>query len=109
VSNITAVLGEFGDPRLPRRDSDGAFLHDVVHHVVQRAAYIQALAACMPAGSRLGGGDYDKNVPGVPHSNQPEMLIGPEDVATWMSEAGFAVTREIEMFDDKFFVEYTKR
>jgi cyclopropane fatty-acyl-phospholipid synthase-like methyltransferase len=109
VSNITAVLGEFGDPRLPRRDIDVAFFHDVLHHVEQRAAYIQALAAYMPAGSRIVVVDYDKNVPGVPHSNQPEMLIGPEDVATWMSEAGFAVTREIEMFDDKFFVEYTKR
>lgn len=109
VSNITTVLGEFGDPKLPRRDVDVAFFHDVLHHVEQRAAYIQALAAYMPAGSRIVVVDYDKNVPGVPHSNQPEMLIGPDEVATWMSEAGFAVTREIEMFDDKFFVEYTKR
>jgi cyclopropane fatty-acyl-phospholipid synthase-like methyltransferase len=109
VSNITTVLGEFGDPKLPRRDVDVAFFHDVLHHIEQRAAYIQALAAYMPSGSRIVVVDYNKNVPGVPHSNQPEMLIGPEEVATWMSEAGFAVTREIEMFDDKFFVEYTKR
>ena len=53
--------------------------------------------------------DYDKNVPTIPHADQPEMLIGPEDVRAWMSTAGFDVTREIEMFDDKFFVVYTKR
>lgn len=109
VSNIRTVLGEFGDPKLPVRDVDVAFFHDVLHHIEQRAAYIQALAAYMPAGSRIVVVDYDKNVPGIPHANQPEMLIGPEDVRDWMSSAGFDVTREIEMFPDKFFVIYTKR
>jgi len=109
VGNITTILGEFGDPKLPRQDVDVAFFHDVLHHIEQRQAYLQALAAYMAPGSRIVVVDYDKNVPGVPHSNQPEMLIGPEDVATWMAAAGFEPTREIEMFDDKFFVVYTKR
>ncbi|MEQ1855136.1 MAG: methyltransferase domain-containing protein [Longimicrobiales bacterium] len=109
VENIRTVLGEFGDPKLPARDIDVAFLHDVLHHIEQREAYLRALAAYMPAGSRIVVVDYDKNVPGIPHANQPEMLIGPADVAAWMSSAGFDVTREIEMFDDKFFVVYTKR
>jgi SAM-dependent methyltransferase len=109
VANIRTVLGEFGDPKLPVRDVDVAFFHDVLHHVEQREAYLRALAAYMPAGSRVVVVDYDKNVPGIPHANQPEMLIGPEDVAGWMRTAGFDVTREIEMFPDKFFVIYTKR
>ena len=33
----------------------------------------------------------------------------PAEVARWMDAAGFDVTREIDMFDDKFFVVYTKR
>lgn len=109
VTNIRTVLGEFGDPKLPVRDIDVAFLHDVLHHIEQRAAYIRALAAYMPAGSRIVIVDYDADVPGVPHSNQPEMLIRPAEVSAWMSAAGFDVTREIEMFPDKFFVVYTKR
>jgi len=109
VTNIRTVLGEFGDPKLPVRDVDVAFFHDVLHHIEQRAAYIRALAAYMPAGSRIVVVDYDKSVPGVPHSDQPAMLIGPDEVAGWMSAAGFDVTREIEMFPDKFFVVYTKR
>lgn len=109
VSNIRAILGEFGDPKLPSRDIDVAFFHDVLHHIEQREAYIRALAAYMPAGSRIVVVDYDKNVPGIPHANQPEMLIGPDDVRGWMASAGFEVTREIVMFDDKFFVIYTKR
>ncbi len=109
VSNIRTVLAEFGDPKLPVRDVDVAFFHDVLHHIQEREAYIRALAAYLPAGSRVVVVDYDKNVQGVPHSNQPEMLIGPDEVAAWMSAAGFDVTREVEMFEDKFFVVYTKR
>jgi len=109
VTNIRTVLGEFGDPKLPVRDVDVAFFHDVLHHIEQREAYLRALAAYMPSGSRVVVVDYDKNVPGIPHSNQPEMLIGPDEVARWMAAAGFEVTREVEMFDDKFFVVYTKR
>lgn len=109
VANIATVLGEFGDPKLPRRDIDVAFFHDVLHHIEHREAYLRTLASYMPAGSRVVIVDYDENVPGIPHANQPEMLIGPEDVRGWMTAAGFALTREIEMFDDKFFVVYTKR
>lgn len=108
VDNVETVLGEFGDPNLPR-NVDVAFLHDVLHHIEQRQAYIQALAQYMSVGSRIVVVDYDMNVEGVPHSNQPEMLIGPEQVAGWMSAAGFEVSREVDMFDDKFFVIYTKR
>jgi precorrin-6B methylase 2 len=109
VGNVRTVLGEFTDPRLPRRDIDVAFFHDVLHHIEQREAYLRALAAYMPSGSRIVVVDYDADVPGVPHANQPEMLIRPAEVARWMDAAGFAVTREVDMFDDKFFVVYTKR
>ena len=109
VSNVRPVLGQFTDPRLPQRDVDVAFFHDVLHHIEQREAYILTLAAYMQPGSRIVVVDYDGNVPGVPHANQPEMLIRPAEVARWMDAAGFDVTREIDMFDDKFFVVYTKR
>jgi tRNA A58 N-methylase Trm61 len=109
VGNVRPVLGEFTDPRLPRRDIDVAFFHDVLHHIEQREAYLRALAAYMPAGSRIVVVDYNGDVPGVPHANQPEMLIRPAEVARWMQAAGFDVTREVQMFEDKFFVVYTKR
>lgn len=109
VDNITPVLGQFGDPRLPRGDVDVAFLHDVLHHIEQRASYIQALASYLKPGGRIVVVDYDMNVPGVPHANQPEMLISPDQVAGWMRAAGLEMTREVGMFPDKFFVIYTKR
>jgi ubiquinone/menaquinone biosynthesis C-methylase UbiE len=109
VSNISTILGEFGDPKLPRRDIDVAFFHDVLHHIEQRGAYLQALAKYMGPGSRIVVVDYDKNKPGNPHANQPEMLIGPEDVQGWMAAAGFEPSRQVSMFEEKFFVIYTKR
>jgi cyclopropane fatty-acyl-phospholipid synthase-like methyltransferase len=108
VDNVQPVLGEFGDPKLPQ-SVDVAFFHDVLHHIEQRQAYIMALAQYMSVGSRIVVVDYDMNVEGVPHSNEPAMLISPDQVAGWMRAAGFEPTREIDMFDDKFFVIYTKR
>jgi cyclopropane fatty-acyl-phospholipid synthase-like methyltransferase len=107
VDNVQPVLGEFGDPKLPQ-SVDIAFFHDVLHHIEQRQAYIIALAQYMSVGSRVVVVDYDMNVEGVPHSNEPAMLISPDQVAGWMRAAGFEPTREIDMFDDKFFVIYTK-
>jgi arsenite methyltransferase len=109
VSNVRAVLGQFTDPRLPRRDVDVAFFHDVLHHIEQREAYLVTLASYMESGSRIVVVDYNGDVQGIPHSNQPEMVIRPAEVARWMDAAGFDATREIDMFDDKFFVVYTKR
>ncbi len=109
VTNISTVLGEFDDPRLPRKDVDVAFFHDVLHHVEHRQQYIEALAKYMAPGGRIVVVDYDKNKPGNPHANQPELLIGPEDVRQWMAAAGFEPTREVHMFEEKFFVIYTKR
>ena len=109
VSNISAVLGGFLDPRLPREDVDVAFFHDVLHHVDDREAYLREVAKYMGPGSRMIVVDYDMNVDGIPHSNQPEMLISPQQVAGWMSNIGFEVSHEIEMFDDKFFVVYSNQ
>jgi ubiquinone/menaquinone biosynthesis C-methylase UbiE len=109
LDNIQPVLGQFEDPRLPRGDVDVAFFHDVLHHVAERGPYLERVASYVKQGGRIVVVDYDMNVPGVPHSNQPEMLISPDQVDGWMRAAGLELTREVGMFDDKFFVIYTKR
>jgi len=109
VDNVETVLGQYLDPKLPRYDVDVAFFHDVLHHVEYRQAYLIAVAQYMQMGSRMIVVDYDMNVPGVPHSDQPEMLIGPDQVVTWMRNAGFALTEEFDLFEDRFFLEFTKQ
>ena len=43
ASNVRVVLGEFTDPKLPAADVDVAFLHDVLHHIADRPAYLANL------------------------------------------------------------------
>ena len=108
VPNVHPVLGEFEDPKLPRRDVDVAFICHTLHHIQGRGAFIQALAAYMAPGSRIVVVDYDMNAEGVGHQDEPELLISPEQVAGWMSSAGFEVSREHDLFENMVFVEYTK-
>jgi ubiquinone/menaquinone biosynthesis C-methylase UbiE len=109
VENIQTVLGEFTDPKLPRSDIDVAFFHDVIHHIEGRQAYLQATARYMAPGSRVVVVDYHGDLPGAPHSGQPELLITLRQVREWMSVAGYDLTQEFDLFDDKFFVVFTKR
>jgi SAM-dependent methyltransferase len=109
VSNIRAVLGEYADPKLPRNDVDVIFFHDVLHHVEGRAAYIRETAKYVPNGSRIVVVDYHGGHPDAPHGDQPELQITLEEVRGWMDQAGLTMTREIDLFDDKFFVVFTKR
>jgi ubiquinone/menaquinone biosynthesis C-methylase UbiE len=109
VENVQTVLGEFTDPKLPRRDVDVAFFHDVIHHIEGRQAYLQATARYMAPGSRVVVVDYHGDRPGAPHSGQPELLITLRQVQEWMSVAGYDMTQELDLFEDKFFVVFTKR
>lgn len=109
VSNVQTVLGEYGDPKLPRRDVDVAFFHDVIHHIQGRQAYLQTTARYLGPGSRIAVVDYHGDRPGAPHSGQPELLITLAEVTEWMRVAGYDLTEEFDLFDDKFFVVFTKR
>ncbi len=109
VDNIQTVLGEFQDPRLPRRDVDVAFFHDVVHHIEGRQAYLQTTARYMGPGSRVVVVDYHGDHPRAPHRNRPELRITLPQLREWMSVAGFDMTQEFDLFDEKFFVVFTKR
>ena len=109
VENIRTVQGEFEDPKLPRRDIDVAFFHDVIHHIEGRQAYLQATARYMAPGSRIVVVDYHGDHPGAPHGDQPELRITLRQMREWMSVAGFDLTQEFDLFDEKFFVVFTKR
>jgi ubiquinone/menaquinone biosynthesis C-methylase UbiE len=108
ISNIQAVLGEFEDPRLPRQDVEVAFFHDVLHHVERRAEYILAVASYMAPQSRMVVVDYDRNIPGNPHQNDPTLMISEEEVNAWMAAAGFMPRERFNLFEEKFFVVYQR-
>ena len=109
VENIHPVLGAFEDPKLPRRDVDVAFFHDVIHHIEKRQEYFLATAAYMAPASRIVVVDYHGGHPRAPHGDQPELQTTLREVTELMGIAGFDLTQEFDLFDEKFFVVFTKR
>jgi len=108
LENVRTVLGAYGDPLLPRRDVDVAFFHDVIHHIEDRQAYLRNTASYMGPGSRIAVVDYRGGHPDAPHGDRPEMQITQAQVTGWMEAAGFELEREIELFEEKFFVIYRR-
>jgi ubiquinone/menaquinone biosynthesis C-methylase UbiE len=94
IRNIQTVLGEFNDPKLPARDVDLGFINDVLHHIQNRAAYLKALGTYVKPNGRIAIIEMDKNDPNTPHKNQPELLVGREEILQWMSDAGFKLVEE---------------
>jgi len=94
IRNIQTVLGEFNDPKLPARNVDLAFINDVLHHIQNRAAYLKALATYMKPTGRIAIIEMNKDDPKTPHRNQPELLVGRDEILQWMSAAGFKLVEE---------------
>ena len=104
VSNVQTVLGAFTDPRLPARDVDVAFFHDVLHHIEDRAAYLKSVAGYLKPTARIVVIDYEPAQ--SPHRTQPELQVGPEQTAAWLAQIGYHPVERVEVFTDKWFVVY---
>ncbi len=94
IHNIQTVLGEFDDPKLPVRNVDLAFINDVLHHIEHRAVYLKALGTYMKPDGRIAIIEMNKDDPNTGHKNQPELLVGREEIMGWMSDAGFKLVEE---------------
>ena len=110
VNNIQTVLGEFDDPKLPTREVDLAFMHNVLHHVEHRALFLKALATYMKPTGRIVIIDSDQEQPNATHSEEPEFQYSKEQVKQWMADAGFRPVEEFpELLDRKFFFIFARR
>jgi len=94
IRNIQTVLGGFDDPKLPARDLDLAFINDVLHHIEHRAVYLKALGAYMKPNGRIAIIEMNKDDPNTGHKNQPELLVGRDEILHWMSDADFKLVEE---------------
>ena len=94
IHNVQTVLGEFDDPKLPVRNVDLAFINDVLHHIEHRAVYLKALGTYMKPTGRIAIIEMNKDDPNTGHKNQPELLVGREEIVGWMSDAGFKLVEE---------------
>jgi arsenite methyltransferase len=106
AGNVQTVLGQFTDPALPAADVDVAFMHDVLHHIEDRAGYLKAVAKYLKPGARLAVIDYHPDQ--GPHRDQPSLMVSKEQAAAWLIGAGFTAVQEIPLFSDKWFVVYAR-
>ena len=111
VENVQTVKGEFSDPKLPARNVDLAFFHDVLHHVEKRQAYLKALATYLKPSGRIALIEMNPDDPNSPHRRHgAEMLVGREQINKWMTDAGFYPTEEFDLFGKaKWFIIFARR
>ena len=110
IENIQTVKGEFSDPKLPSRDVDLGFFHDVLHHIENRQAYLKALGSYIKPTGRIALIEMNRDDPKTPHRNNPEMLLSKDEVKNWMAAAGFFPTEEYDVYGSpKWFIIYTRR
>jgi predicted methyltransferase len=106
VSNVRPVLGEFTDPKLPAQDVDLAFMHDVLHHVEDRATYLKNAARYVKSGGRFAVIDYRADQ--SPHKDQPNLIVSEEQAVAWMKAAGFNKVDKVDLFPDKYFLIFSR-
>jgi ubiquinone/menaquinone biosynthesis C-methylase UbiE len=104
VSNLQALLGQFTDPTLPATDVDVAFIHDVLHHIDDKATYVKNLARYLKPSARIVVIDFHPERGG--HRGQPELQVSMEQATALMAGAGFKPVETITLFEDKYFVVY---
>jgi ubiquinone/menaquinone biosynthesis C-methylase UbiE len=104
ASQVQPVLGAFGDPQLPS-EVDVAFMHDVLHHIADRPAYVKALAKYLKPGARVAIVDYLPER--SPHQGQPQLMVSKDQARELFAAAGLEVVSDIALFDDKWFLVFS--
>jgi ubiquinone/menaquinone biosynthesis C-methylase UbiE len=107
ISSIETVLGTPTDPKLPMRAIDLALMHDVLHHVEQRQAYLKAVAGYLKPTGRIAVVEF--HAKDSPHKDDAALIVSKEQGTALMAEAGFVPDEDIPLFADKWFVIYKRR
>ena len=103
LTNVVPVLGEFTDPKLPVRNLDLAFFHNVLHHIEGRQAYLETLSGYMKPNARIVIIDL------IEGHKEPEMQMNLDQVKNWMGAIGFRMTAEYSLFEDRFFAIFSRQ
>jgi tRNA A58 N-methylase Trm61 len=106
LSNVRTILGEFMDPKIPAQDVDLAFMHDVLHHVEDRAGYLKSAARYVKANGRFAIIDY--RAAQSPHRDQPNLIVSEEQVTAWMKAAGFGKVEKVDLFPEKYVLVFSR-
>lgn len=100
--NIIAILGDFDDPKLPGRDVDIAWIHDVLHAVEDQETLLRNLVSHMKPDSRIALTEWDKYDPAaLKFHDSADELLSPEQADALLSKVGFYPVRHLDGFSLK--------
>ncbi len=100
LTNVVAVAGLPGDPKLPVQ-ADLVLMVDVYHHIEGREAYFRTLRGELRPGARVAIIDFRKDSPNGP---PPSARIAPSQVKEEMRKAGYALEREHGFLPYQYFL-----
>jgi len=106
-ANLETVLAAPDDPQLPANSIDTMFFCDVLHHIENRPAYYAKLATALKKGGRIVVIDfYKKDLPVGP---PPDMKLSDEQVIAEFQQAGFALSKRLEILPYQYYLFFEKR
>jgi len=101
LTNVTTVLGEFADPKVPEK-VDLITLIDTLHHIERPQDYVRGLRKYLRRNGRVAIIDFSKNWP----AGHESMAYQLSDLDRWMKDAGFERTNQFDFLEGNFFVSY---
>jgi predicted methyltransferase len=102
LTNVRAVLGQPGDPRLPRGRLHAALIVDAYHEAEERVSLLRNLAASLRPDGRIGVVDFklEGGGPGGP----TEERVSPEAVVNDAKRAGLRLLAEEKFLPFQYFL-----
>ena len=107
AANVLPLVGKPTDPSLPAADVDVAFMHDVLHHVEDRPAFLKQTVRYLKPGARFVV--IELNPETSPHRADSRLVLDKTQVAALMKAVGFQEVEDVRMFDDKWFAIYQRK
>jgi len=119
IRNLETVHARLDDPGLPAGAADLIFFHDVFHNTDDREAYLRKLASYLKPRGKIAIIEQEFDDPIAKKWDISEDRITKEQVAGWMSAAGFCLSGEFDIFQgsnnpegagmpERWFVVYTR-
>lgn len=104
LNNLTAVLGEPADPKLPE-PVDLVLVVDTYHHISDRTAYFHRLLGSLTPRGRVAIIDFRK---GQPMGPPEEYRLPPEQVRQELEAAGYQLANEHGFLPNQYFLVFTR-
>ena len=96
IDNIVTILGEFDDPKLPTRDVDVAWLHDVLHAVEKKESMLKNLVSYLKPEARIGITEWVKeDEAALKFHDSLEILLSQAETKKLLADVGFYSVQEI--------------